>query len=142
MKRFTDLDVWKKSRSLCKKLNPVVIRLTDLKMFGLSNQISRSSGSVMDNIAEGFERGGNKELVQFLYISKGSCGELKSQLFRALDVEAISPAEFNELMNEADEISKMLVGFIKYLQGSEVKGAKYYVPSKEDPAAGNSEVKV
>mgnify|MGYP003352644703 CR=1 FL=1 len=93
--------------------------------FGLIRQIENSSGSVMDNIAEGFERGGNKEFIQFLYISRGSCGELRSQFYRVLDQKMINPEEFEKITNQAKKISNMIYKLIRYLESTEMKGMKY-----------------
>ena len=93
--------------------------------FGLVSQIERSAGSIMDNIAEGFERGGNREFIQFLYISKGSCGELRSQMYRALDDGYINSEEFNLITNFCIKISNLIFKLIEYLKRSELKGQKF-----------------
>jgi len=123
-KQFEDLDIWKQSRELCKD----VYRITNYKLFSKDfkflEQIRSSAGSVMDNIAEGFERNGNKEFIQFLYISKGSCGETRSQLYRALDNIYISKEEFEVLYEKALRLSKSLSNFILYLKDSNITGHK------------------
>lgn len=90
VKRFEDLEIWQLSRLLCNDIFDI-IRNTGLnRNFKLANQNEGSSGSVMDNIAEGFERNGNKEFIQFLSIAKASCGETRSQFYRILDRKFIS----------------------------------------------------
>lgn len=85
IKKFEDLGVWQEARELCKEIFNLISEGDFSKDYALINQINRSSGSVMDNIAEGFGRSGNKEFIQYLSISKASCMEVKSQLYRALD---------------------------------------------------------
>jgi len=125
VRKFEDLEVWQKSRQLCQKIFELMQKETFSRDFELKNQISRSSGSTMDNIAEGFERGGNKEFIQFWGYSKGSVGEVRSQLYRALDRNHINKTEFNETYAVADEVGKMINGFIKYLLNTDIKGQKF-----------------
>jgi four helix bundle protein len=93
--------------------------------FGLRDQMNRSCGSIMDNIAEGFGRGSKLEFIQFLSIARGSTAELQSQLIRCLDRNYISSAIFEPLFNECEEISKMITGFIEYLNKSGYRGQKF-----------------
>ncbi|WP_159518347.1 four helix bundle protein [Sunxiuqinia indica] len=125
IERFEDLKVWKAAREFCKEIHQMTIHDDFSKDFKLVSQIKASSGSIMDNIAEGFERDGNKEFGQFLSFSKGSCGESRSQLYRALDNGYISKEEFDQAYAHALEISKMLSGFMTYLKESELKGKKF-----------------
>lgn len=125
IKRFEDLEIWQKARILCNKIYLLIISDKFSKDYKLVSQINRSSGSIMDNIAEGFGRAGKKEFIQFLSISKASCDETKSQLYRALDREYITLMQFQECYNLADEISAQQGRFINYLNHSEIKGLKY-----------------
>jgi len=127
VKQFEDLEIWKLARILCNDINNLAINSelrSDYKLYG---QIDGSSGSVMDNIAEGFERNGNRELIQFLSISKASCGETRSQLYRVLDRNYINKEEFNKLCEQTIVLGKMIGGFMNYLKKSDLKGSKYKI---------------
>ena len=124
IKQFEDLEVWQLARVLCKDIYKMTHDDLFSKDFRFRDQIRASSGSIMDNIAEGFERNGNKEFVQFLYIAKGSCGEVRSQLYRALDNKYISQEEQNTLNGKTLQISKSIAGFINYIKNSEYTGSK------------------
>jgi four helix bundle protein len=126
IKKFEDLECWQLARELSRKIYQLTIKEKFSKDFSLVNQIRNSSGSVMDNIAEGFERGGNKEFSQFLSISRGSAGEIKSQLYRALDQNYIDIDEFNDTYNLATRTGKAITGLMNYLKDSQMKGFKYF----------------
>lgn len=134
IQRFEDILSWIESRELNKKVGTLIDNGKFKSSYRLINQIEGAAGSIMDNIAEGFERGGNKEFIQFLYIAKGSCGELRSQLFRALDRNYISNEEFLDLSEHAKRISALIQRLITYLENSEQKGIKY----KRRPSSGTS----
>lgn len=124
-KRFEEIISWQEARELNKTIGKLINDKRFENNFRLINQIEGSAGSIMDNIAEGFERGGNKEFIQFLYIAKGSCGELRSPLYRALDRNYITQKEFEELSFHAMKISTLIQKLISYLANSEIKGIKY-----------------
>lgn len=126
IERFEDMEIWKEARELCKYIFDLTLKEHFTKDFKLKDQIRASSGSIMDNIAEGFERGGNKEFMQFLYISKGSCGETRSQGYRAFDQKYINQQELDELIKRTLTQSAKISSLIKYLKDSELKGAKYH----------------
>jgi four helix bundle protein len=123
--RFEDIEVWKKSMSLISLVYKITNGSSFLKDYALTNQIRRSGISIASNIAEGFERDGNKEFINFLYIAKGSCGEVRCQLHIAFNLGYLEIDRFEELYNLATEISRSLGKLIKYLQGSDLKGKKY-----------------
>ena len=125
IKRFEDILSWQKARELNKFIGDLIDKGKFKHSYKLIDQIESSSGSIMDNIAEGFERGGNKEFIQFLYISKGSCGEFRSQLYRALDRKYLTEDEFKLLYDLAKEIIVLLQKLIDYLHNSELKGSKF-----------------
>ena len=125
IKRFEYIHSWQKARILSKEIYTITKIGEFSKDYDLKNQIRKASGSVMDNIAEGFERGGKGEFVQFLGIAKGSSGEVRSQLYRALDQGYIDKKMFNTLYSLSDEIGKMIKGMITYLNSTIIKGQKY-----------------
>jgi four helix bundle protein len=125
IKSFEDIQSWQKARVLNQLLGDFIDAGKFNRNYNLVNQIERSAGSVMDNIAEGFERGGNREFLQFLYISKGSCGEFRSQLYRALDRKYMNQKEFEMFHALAKEIIVLLQKLIDYLEQTELKGNKY-----------------
>lgn len=122
--RFEDIEAWHKARELTKAIYSLSNDGQFARDFGLRDQIRRASVSIMSNIAEGFERGSNKEFIQFLYIAKGSAGEVRAQLYVALDQAYINQETFNQLNKNAAEISRMISGLIAYLNRSSFKGEK------------------
>lgn len=124
-KSFTELDIWQKARDLNEQIYSVSSQGSFAKDFCLQNQIRRAGISIMSNIAEGFERDGTKEFVQFLSIAKGSLGELMSQLYIAFDLSYIDKQILNELLEMSDGLSRNIGGFIKYLRKTPLKGTKY-----------------
>jgi four helix bundle protein len=125
IERFEDLEIWKDARIISFKIHEISME-TELKNdFGLRNQIKNSSGSIMDNIAEGFERGGNLEFRQFLSVAKGSAGETRSQLYRLLDFKYIDEKRFESLKSDLENLSGKIQNFIKYLNKNDFKGDKF-----------------
>jgi four helix bundle protein len=114
MKYFEEIEVWQSSRKLVKDIYSTFSMLKD---YGFRDQICRAAVSVMNNIAEGHERTSTKEFIRFLAISKGSCGEVRSMLYVALDLNYINNETFTELIEQSKSISKQLSGFIRYLEG-------------------------
>lgn len=125
IKRFEDLEIWQEARRLSKEII-LISKQTDLKSdFRLKEQIKSSSGSIMDNIAEGFERNGNLEFRQFLSIAKGSAGETRSQLYRVFDNEYINQEKLDTLILEYERLSGKINNFIIYLNNNDFKGTKF-----------------
>ena len=125
IQRFEDLEIWKKSRILSDKVYPLTFEEPISSDYRIKDQMRGSVGSIMDNIAEGFERGSRFEFINSLTIAKGETGELKSQLYRCLDNKYISQNLIDELYNLADELTKMITSFINYLNKSKIKGQKF-----------------
>ena len=113
------------SATVCDEIYKITASGAFARDFGLRDQIRRAAVSIVSNIAEGFERGGDKEFAQFLSMSKGSCGEVRAQLYLALDQGYISQSDFELLSQAAIEISQLISGLMKYLRKSELRGSKY-----------------
>lgn len=124
IKKFEDIDAWKAGRVFCEKLGELIDKGVFKSNHRLIHQLEGSAGSIMDNIAEGFERGSRKEFIQFLDYAKGSCGECRSQLYRAADRHYISKNEFDELYLLLIRISIMIQKFIDYLQKTLIEGTR------------------
>lgn len=122
---FEELAIFQKARELSKKIYPVTNRDGFKSDYRFVQQIRAAAGSIMDNIAEGFERTGNKEFLNFLYIAKGSCGEVRSQLIRANDIGYLTPEEYEELYSECRKLSASIMNFIKEIKTSDLTGAKF-----------------
>ena|SRR5687768_4705748 len=130
---FENIEAWQSAR----KLRHEVYVLTRAKPFALDyalvNQIRRAAISGGSNIAEGFERGGNREFIQFLSNSKGSLGEIKDQLYCALDERYITQRQFREIYQLADSTARLVGGFMTYLRKSAVSGHKFDRTSTQNP---------
>jgi len=125
IERFEDTKAWQEARILTQRVYVLTKAGDFARDFALRDQIRRSAISIMSNIAEGFERGGDKEFIQFLYIAKGSCGEVRAQLYIAHDVGYLPEDDWRKLIEQCKKISKMLSGLITYLQHSPLRGEKY-----------------
>ena|SRR5262245_35991214 len=137
VKHFEDLEIWKEGRCLTKEIYRLTLGTKFSKDFSLRGQIQSAAVSVMSNIAEGFERAGNQEFSQFLYVAKGSCGEVRSQLYVAIDQGYISAKELEELLNSLKRLSSMIGSLINYLKRSGMKGAKYNSSKSPTTSSGS-----
>ena len=125
VEKFEDLAIFQSARSLCKEVYEITKDGEFHKDSRFVQQIRAAAGSVMDNIAEGFERQGNKEFVNFLYIAKGSCGEVRSQIIRASEVGFIDKDTATRLYNDCMGLSKAISTFIKSIKSSDFTGSKF-----------------
>ena len=116
VQQFEDLAVWQGARELVKEIYAASKQRGFYQDFGLRDQIRRAATSTMSNVAEGFERGTRKEFIQFLNIAKGSNGEVRSQLYVALDQEYLTEKTFNQLRESAVVLSRRISRFIRYLE--------------------------
>ncbi len=127
IERFEDLEAWKRARNFAKLIQTVSDNGNFGRDFGLKDQIRRATYSIVSNIAEGFERDGDKEFIQYLFVAKGSCGEVRAQLYLAVDFDYITEDEFLQLRTKALELNRIISGLIKYLKQSNLTGKKYRV---------------
>jgi four helix bundle protein len=125
IQKFEDLEIWQKARLLSQKIYPLTFIKPISEDFRYKDQIRGSAGSIMDNIAEGFERGSKLEFVNSLTIAKGEVGEFKSQLYRGLDNQYLTKELFDNLYALADELTKMITSFVSYLNKTAIKGQKF-----------------
>lgn len=123
--RFEDLEVWQKARTLSQEIFKYIHEGGFRKDYKLIDQINAASGSIMDNIAEGFERSSRLEFINFLTYAKGSTGEVKSQLIRAADRNYLDPDKFSYFYSSADALTKQITSLISYLNKSNIKGQKF-----------------
>ena len=122
--RFEDIEAWRRERELTRRIYQVTSQATFSRDFALRDQMRRAAVSILSNIAEGFERGGDKEFRHFLSMAKGSAGELKAQLYVALDTGFLSQEEFDELYALAAETGRLIGGFMRYVTAPDVKNSK------------------
>ena len=126
--KFEDLAIFQSARNLCKEVYTITKDGEFSRDSRFVQQIHAAAGSIMDNIAEGLERQGNKEFVNFLYIAKGSCGEVRSQIIRASDVGFIDKDTATRLYNDCMGLSKAISAFIKSIKTSDYRGSKHLEP--------------
>ncbi len=124
-KSFEEIESWQKARELTREVYTVSNQGAFAKDFGLRDQIRRASVSILSNIAEGFERDGNREFLQFLAVAKGSSGEVRAQLYVALDQDYIDKNIFESLSAISIEIGSLIGGLMNYLRKSDIKGKKF-----------------
>ena len=122
---YQDLDIYKLAREVTNDVWDLIVTTPLGNDYKLRDQINGSSGSIMDNIAEGFGRGGNKEFINFLSYARGSCCETEAQLQRALDRKHLSNEQFQDLFNKASSLNNQISKFMNYLKASERKGPKF-----------------
>jgi len=128
IKKFEDIQAWQDARELVRHIYSITQKAPFSRDFGLSQQVQRAAVSIMSNIAEGFERGGNKEFSQFLSISKASAGEVRSLLYVAHDLKYIDSEKFDGLLQSTIIISKKVSALMRYLKTSPLKGIKHIKP--------------
>jgi four helix bundle protein len=123
--KFQDLEAWKMARKITNEIYSISKQDKFNRDFALCNQIRRAAISILSNIAEGFERNGDKEFLQFLSIAKASCAEVYAQLYIALDQQYIEEMQFKKIADDLEEEGRIIGGLMKYLQQSEMRGSKF-----------------
>jgi len=126
-KKFEEIECWKKARELTRRIYEISDQGAFARDFGLKDQIRRAAVSIMSNIAEGYDRSGKGEFIQFLSTAKGSAAEVRCQLYVAIDQGYIQETDFKELIAMATETGRMVGGLMSYLRSSQYKGTKYKV---------------
>jgi four helix bundle protein len=134
IKNFEDLEIWKLARRLTREIYTCSKASKLSRDYGLRDQMQRAAVSIMSNIAEGFERGGNQEFIQFLYIAKGSCGEVRSQIYVALDEDYVDPKTAESLLAILKRLSSMIKHLIDHLKQSGFRGPKYGNSHRANPS--------
>jgi four helix bundle protein len=125
IKNFEDLEIWQLARRLTQEIYTLGRTPKFAKDYALKDQMQRAAVSIMSNVAEGFERGGNQEFIQYLYVAKASCGEFRSQLYVALDQEYVDQTIFDKLTTVLKRLSAMIKHLIDHLRQSGMRGPKY-----------------
>ena len=125
IRRFEDIEAWQTARKLVRSVYEVTVNDRFARDYALRDQIRRAATSAMANIAEGYERNGNKEFMHFLYVAKASSGEVRSHLYVALDLDYISQEQFRTLSAQCREVSRKIYWLIRSLEESQYKGPKY-----------------
>jgi four helix bundle protein len=125
IKNFEDLEIWQLARRLTQEIYTLARTPKLSRDYALKDQMQRATVSIMSNIAEGFERGGNQEFIQFFYVAKASCGELRSQLYVALDQGYLDPTATDQLIVVLKRLSAMIKHLVDHLKQSGIRGPKY-----------------
>ncbi len=122
---YEDLKCWKKAREVTNLVYSFTKRDQFSRDFELLRQIRKSAISVMSNISEGFERDGNREFLNFLSIAKGSLGEVRAQMYIALDQQYVTQAEFQTMRTLTKQNASLIAGLMNYIRQSKIKGQKF-----------------
>jgi len=124
VERFEELRVWREAREIVGIVYQLTAKFPPTERYGLASQMQRAAVSTMSNVAEGFERGTTREFINFLYIARGSNGEVRSPVYVALDLGYISQSECNGLIRRCETLSRRIYNFIEYLKHTPFKGPK------------------